>query len=184
MRLVIDTLFSCAEPFAPYPDSMPAHAVPGIFGHVAGYLGVVEPQMRKALHIHFLVQLHGFSHPQDLITSGGLADIFRRIWHFVASICFRSVEGFAAYLGEPAAMEALREKPLLPITPKQRGMIGANRTAASIAAQKRARRSASEPPASAADRSVRHSVPNIYADATKSSGEFAAFAVGEVNAGT
>ena len=74
VRLVIETLFSCAEPFVPYPDGIPAHCIPGVFGHLAGYLGVVEPQMRKALHVLFLLQLHGFSHPSDLITSGRIGD--------------------------------------------------------------------------------------------------------------
>ena len=96
VRLVIETLVGCTKPGAPFPDGIPARVVPGVFGHVSGYLGVVEPQMRKALHIHMLIQLHGFSHPADLVTSGTLAAVFCRIWHFVASICFRSVEALGS----------------------------------------------------------------------------------------
>ena len=120
VKLVIDALLGCGKPFTSYADGIPAHAVPGIFGHISGYLGVVEPQMRKALHIHMLVQLLGFAHPEDLITSGSLASVFRRVWHYVASICFKSVEGFAAYLGDDAATQALKNQPLVPLTPKQR----------------------------------------------------------------
>eukprot|EP00973_Karenia_brevis_P049594 6881994-Karenia_brevis.AAC.1 len=111
--------------------------------------------MRKALHIHMLVQLHGFSHPSDLITSGKLADVFRRIWFFVASICFRSVEGFGSYLNERAAMDVLKVKPLLPVNTKQKNLIGENRAHEAIAAQKKAREVTTYHPATDEDRLVR-----------------------------
>ena len=41
----------CKKEFA-RSDYLPTHTASGIVGHVAGYSGVVEPQMRKALHIH------------------------------------------------------------------------------------------------------------------------------------
>ena len=63
------------RPGDPYPDSFPAHIVPGVFGHIAGYLGVVEPQMRKALHIHMLIQLLGFSHPEDIFRENVLPEV-------------------------------------------------------------------------------------------------------------
>ena len=65
------------------------------------------------LHMHVLIQLHGFAHPEDLFGRRTLTDTVRRVWHFVASICFRSTEAFAAYLGEDAAMDALQVQPLL-----------------------------------------------------------------------
>ena len=80
--------------------------------------------MRKALHLHMLIQLLGFSHPRDLFADGNFVERFRNMWYFVASICFRSTEAFAAYTAEPAASDALRHEALLPITPKQRGMLG------------------------------------------------------------
>ena len=124
VRLVIKLLFNCADKPGVNRDNIAAGEVPGAFGHVRAYLGVVEPQMRKALHIHMLVQLLGFAHPDDIIGSEVLPVVFRRVWYDVASICFRSPEAFAQYLTEPAAMEALREQPFLPLTKKQRGMIG------------------------------------------------------------
>ena len=139
VRLVIDTLFNCSAPGHCFPDNVPARAEPGVFGYVGGYLGVVEPQMRKALHMHMLVQLHGFGHPMDLFTTGRLIDTFRRVWSFVASVCFRSTEAFADYTGEKAAMEALQRQPLIPVTPKQRGMLGETRARAAMEAQLRAR---------------------------------------------
>jgi len=55
VRLVLRTLFNCADKPGSAPDNIPANALPGILGHVRAYLGVVEPQMRKALHIHMLI---------------------------------------------------------------------------------------------------------------------------------
>ena len=139
VRLVLEHLFHCAHPGCPYPDGLPTKTEPGIFGHVAGYLGVVEPQMRKMLHLHMLIQLHGFSHPEDLFADGSFVDRFRKLWYFVASITFRSTEAYAVYTGEPSALEALSSEPLLSITPKQRSMIGNQRAEESIRAQLRAR---------------------------------------------
>ena len=109
-------LFNCASPREPFPDGVPARDSPGVFGHVAGYLGVVEPQMRKALHIHMLVQLLGFAHPADLFAHGRIQDAVRKCWYFAASICFRSTEAFAQYLNEPEAVRVLRAEPLLSLT--------------------------------------------------------------------
>ena len=50
VRVVIDSLYNCVKPGKPYADCLPCREEPGIFGMIAGYLGVVEPQMRKALH--------------------------------------------------------------------------------------------------------------------------------------
>jgi hypothetical protein len=139
VRLVIRTLFHCADKPGTSADAIPAQETPGVFGHVRAYFGVVEPQMRKALHIHMLIQLLGFAHPQDILGKNGVPDTFRRLWHYVASVCFRSTEAFATYLHEPAATEQLATLPLLPLTPKQRGMIGDARVHATLKAQLEAR---------------------------------------------
>ena len=139
VRLVISELFNCADKPGQHVDNIPANGEPGVFGHVRAYLGAVEPQMRKALHIHMLIQLLGFAHPDDLFARGTLVETFKRVWYFVASVSFRSTEAFAAYLQCDSAMEQLQKQPLLPLTPKQRGMIGENRTRASVTAQLRGR---------------------------------------------
>ena len=124
VRLVIRTLFNCDDKPGQCPDSVASKDVPGVFGHVRAYYGVVEPQMRKALHIHMLVQILGFSHPEDILGEAVLPEVFRRLWYYVASVSFRSSEAFADYLGEEAATAALARAPLLPLTKKQRDMIG------------------------------------------------------------
>ena len=101
VRLVIRCLFNCEVKPGVALDSIAAHAAPGIFGYVKAFLGVVEPQMRKALHLHMLIQILGFSHPEDLFRDDFLPDVFRRLWYYVASICFRSTESFADYLRAP-----------------------------------------------------------------------------------
>ena len=120
-------MFNCAPPQQCFADALPTRTEPGVFGHIAGYLGAVEPQMRKALHIHMLIQLLGFAHPQDLFGSDVLPDTFKRLWYYVASICFRSTEAFAVYVNEDTAMEKLASLPLLPLSKKQRGIIGETR---------------------------------------------------------
>ena len=139
VRLVISELFNCADEPGLHADNIPARGVPGVFGHVRAYLGAVEPQMRKALHIHMLVQLLGFAHPDDLLSRGTLAETFKRVWYFVASICFRSTEAFANYLSSNSAMEELQQLPLLPLSQKQRGMVGEERIRATVTAQLRGR---------------------------------------------
>ena len=53
-----------------------------------------------------LIQLVGFSHPDDLFRDNGFSDVVKRLWYFVASVCFRSTEAFAGYLHVEDAMHA------------------------------------------------------------------------------
>ena len=71
-----------------------------------------------------LLQVLGFTNPRQLFASGNFRDIFRRVWSYFASVCFTSQEGFAVHLRCPEAMAALREAPLMPVTPKQRSAMG------------------------------------------------------------
>ena len=72
VKLVIRTLFNCADVPGGSADSIAAQHCPGVFGYVRAFFGVVEPQMRKALHTHMLIYLLGFSHPEDLFASNVL----------------------------------------------------------------------------------------------------------------
>ena len=46
VRLVIETLFNCAQPGAPHPDGVAANTLPGIFGHrrLLGRCGTTDAQ--------------------------------------------------------------------------------------------------------------------------------------------
>ncbi len=167
VKLVLAFLFNCSNTPGKSVDGIAAHDTPGIFGHVRAYMGIVEPQMRKALHIHMLVQLLGFSHPEDLFNGDLLPELFRRLWLYVASICFRSTEAFADYLAVPSAMEAFQNEVLLPLTQKQRGMIGESRTQETLQAQLKARGQtdllshATKPAGMSYVSSAAHSDPNV-----------------------
>ena len=184
VRLVIRTLFNCDDKPGLSSDSIPAKAQSGVFGHVRAYFGVVEPQMRKALHLHMLIQLLGFSHPQDLLGTNIIPDTFRRLWYFVASISFRSTEAFATFTNEDAATNRLASLPLLPLTKKQRGMIGEARVRESFKAQMAARgitimpESRKEPPQRLCFTS------NMHGDNTLDASTWAANAIEEVAGST
>ena len=180
VRLTIEALFNCVPPGKTYPDGLPSHTEPGVFGHVAAYLGVVEPQMRKALHIHMLIQLLGFAHPEDIFGSGRLQDVFRRFWYFAASICFRSSEAFGVYMHEATAQAVLAQEPLLPITKKQRDMIGQAQAQASIAAQCDARGLTKPPEGQPRMMPKSFFISETYGDATLSSAAWSSAAMRDV----
>ena len=140
--------------------------------------------MRKTLHMHMLIQLHGFAHPEDLFGQRTLIDTFRRVWHFIASICFRSTEAFAAYLGEDAAMEALQVQPLLSLTEKQRGMIGEARAREAIQAQLQARGMSVAPRVQPLRPPLVYYTPTMLASSQANSSAWARFAAVDVLAGT
>ena len=146
VRLVIRTLFNCTDsPEALRADGIAANDTPGIFGHVRAFLGVVEEQMRKALHIHMLVQILGFAHPEDIFRDDMLPTVFRRLYWYQASVLFRSTEAFANYTNTSAGPEKLRQQPLMVLTKGQRVKVGGARVQQSNAAQMRGR-GMSEPP--------------------------------------
>ena len=65
--------------------------------------------------------------------------MFRRIWAYVASITFRSLEGFARYLGTGAASGTLRELPLMQLENSEQLLLGAQKVDESVQAQLTAR---------------------------------------------
>ena len=140
--------------------------------------------MRKALHIHMLIQLLGFGHPSDIFGSDLLPNIFRRLWYFIASICFRSTESFARYMQVDAAMTAVQKEPLLPLTKKQRGMIGEVRSMASEKAQLSARGLAELPSERPMYTPMSYSASEIHKDAGVCEHVWAAGCVKQVAAST
>ena len=90
-RRTLTALFNVAEPANLKPqrqhvDGIPARCEPGLLGYVAGYLGIVEPQMRLTEHLHMLVQILGFTSPRQLFANGTFQDTFRRVWSYFASV--------------------------------------------------------------------------------------------------
>ena len=122
-----------------------------MFNYISGYIGVVEPQMRFTEHLHALVQILGYSHPEEFFRSGTFVDMFRRMWAFAASICFTSQEALADQCGTYAAKNALSTAPVIPLSRKQRSMLGPERAQETMDAQNRARTTLLDVPRDATD---------------------------------
>ena len=116
-----------------------ARCEPGLLAYIAGYLGIVEPQMRMTEHLHMMIQILGLSHPRQFFRSGHFVDLFRRVWSYFASICFTSQEAFATSFGSTDAVATLRNAPLMPVKPKQREHLGVARAEECAASQQEAR---------------------------------------------
>jgi hypothetical protein len=119
-RFTIEVLFNCASSATVKPrkqnsDGMPSRSEPGMYGYVAGYVSFVEPQMRWTEHIHMLLQLLGLSSPLDFLRDGEFVHTLCEKSAFIASIVFKSQEGFAAYLGTPSAMATSQQRPFVEV---------------------------------------------------------------------
>ena len=71
MEPTIDTLMNCSppankKPQAQHLDLIASNTEPGVWQHVAAYFGVVETTKTLREHLHMLVHLLGFAHPEDL----------------------------------------------------------------------------------------------------------------------
>ena len=100
---VLQILFSCApaatvNSAAIHTDGIAARCEPGLANLVLSYLGIVEPQMRKAEHIHALLQVLGFSNPRQFFLGGDFLHMFKQVWSYVASVSFTSQEHTADIL--------------------------------------------------------------------------------------
>ena len=109
VHLVMRTLFNVAPSDKTLPpDGIAGDEQGGIAGIVTSYAGVVESQLRTALHFHFLTTILGFRHPEDFLRkmTDNFSDAVNAIWKWIACLEFHSVEAFAAYCdhGPPASM--------------------------------------------------------------------------------
>ena len=71
MERTIDTLMNCSLPANKKPgqqhlDLIAAKTEPGMWQHVGAYFGVVETTKALREHLHMLVHLVGFRHPEDI----------------------------------------------------------------------------------------------------------------------
>ena len=100
-------------------DGVAADVVPGIYGHISGATAVAEPQLRKALHLHALLQAVGYDDPAQLFDTDDFERMFARVWRFNASSYFCAPEAFALFCGTRAAETAMSETPAVAFTAKQ-----------------------------------------------------------------
>ena len=113
-----------------------------------------------------------------------LPDTFRRFWYFVASVCFRSTEGLAVYLNEDAAVQKLATLPLLPLSQKQRGMIGEARVRESFQAQKSARGISEAAEFRMERQQSLHFCSNVHSNSTRPASTWATHIVQDVASAT
>ena len=142
VQLVITVLLNCTiDPKKLHPDGVASGDMPGVFDYISSICGVVEPQMRRALHLHALISSLGFSTPEDLRSklTADFDAVVLRMWKWITSVQFTSPEAYAVYLNEDSAMQALKTAPLVPFTEKQVNMIGPKRVLESTRAQLQAR---------------------------------------------
>ena len=142
VTLVITALLNCTiDPKKLHPDGIASGDLPGVLDHLSSFCGVVEPQMRKALHLHALLSALGFSTPEDLrsMFTADFDAAVKKLWKYIASLQFTSPEAYAVFLNEESAMQALRIAPLVPYGKKQLDMIGPKRALDSNRAQLEAR---------------------------------------------
>ena len=142
IRLIIRYLFGCS--FSPKDlsaDGVAGAEPEGCFGVTSCWAAVVEPQMRKSLHLHGLTNLIGFRTPERLRQKfeNGFDETVKKLWLWVASIHFESIEAFADACDVESATAELQKAPLIPITRKQKLLVGKDRARTSMLAQLHAR---------------------------------------------
>ena len=127
VRMTMELLFNSTRPVhkgAP-PKGLPLDGFacqtnPGCAGFLSWYMGVVEPQLRKALHLHALLGVVGCRDLETLLLGSDIATTFVSVWQNVASVCFRSPEAFAAHCHSDAALQQLSTEELIPLTKTQK----------------------------------------------------------------
>ena len=129
-------------------------------------MGVTEPQLRKSLHLHALMGLLGCRDLEELLLRADLARTFVQIWQYVASVCFRSPEAFAAHCGSEEAMTALASEPLIPLKEAQKEVLSGDYARACITSQLEARGLSSDakPPSTAGERPFESLAPRWLQD--------------------
>ena len=146
----LDTLLHCVDSGGYRVRSLPldlnaCKTEPGAWGHISAFFGAVECTKRLREHAHFLVHLVGYQHPAQLFAESAFETRFRQLWQATASIVHHGQEHFAATAHPSAGLIALRSAPLLPVSPKQRDLLGPR--ANDVAAQQLEARGAAVPTA-------------------------------------
>ena len=149
LERVLDVLLNCSKASRKpslhlSADLIASKTEPGIFGHVSGYYAVVETTQNMREHMHALIHILGFHHPEDLFDRPDFHSTFGSIWGYFASVAFASPEGFARYTGSAAAMSAVNHSPVVPVTPKQWQLLGSHLAADVVARQKNVRSAADQ----------------------------------------
>lgn len=80
MERTVDTLLNCSPPanaknVSRHLDLIAANTEPGVWQHIAAYYGVIETTKTLREHLHMLVHLVGFAHPEDIFKESSTHNI-------------------------------------------------------------------------------------------------------------
>ena len=107
----LTTILGCASSAATLSsDGLASTSGGGIFGPIAAYFGVTEPQLRGSLHLHMLVHVYGFSDIDALLRTfqANLPLLQRVLLQWADSLCQASLESLPSVLGVPEAAATFR----------------------------------------------------------------------------
>ncbi len=184
--LVIRHLLGCADsPATLHADGIAASEIEGFFGFVSSFAGVVEPQLRKALRLHMLVNLLGirdFARFKRLLQEDFHATV-RKLWLWIASVQHVSPEAYAHQLAGNDGRAVLSSMPLMQITKRQRDLLGNGRAEESIAAQKHARGMDAAAVAATAKTKFAPFMPGFYKQPTMQTTDWATASIKDTYAG-
>ena len=118
-HLHVNTFLSTLLKVVPSAQQLPTDGIAsidgqGIFGPLSAAFGVIEPQQRGSLHIHFLLFCYGFQDPHVLVQNfaAQLPLLEERLWAWINSIVVTSFEAIPPMFDLPrSTLENLRPLP-------------------------------------------------------------------------
>ena len=121
-----EILLGCTwDPEMLHIDGIAASGKLGVLTFLSAFFAAIEPQMRGSLHLHCLLHLLGFSSPQALLDKflNLLPLPEARLWVWVKSICFTSIEAIPPFLGVSEHRGMLQSLQPLPYSRNQLEML-------------------------------------------------------------
>ena len=116
VKLFLVHLLGCNFNAVP-ADGVASSNAGGVFGPVAGYYGVTEPQLRGSLRVHLLVHLYAFSSPEAMLAQlqDNLPLLAEQLLRWASSLMAASLEGVATNIttdeGAQAILSSLQPLP-------------------------------------------------------------------------
>ena len=110
----------------PSIDGVASRLGAGIFGPIAAFYGVTEPQLRGSLHVHLLLRLYAFTTPAAFLASvqQSLPDLCEALLSWTASVLATSLESLPRILRVPTVASTFSHLQPLPFSRRHRDVLG------------------------------------------------------------
>ena len=110
----------------PSIDGVASRLGAGIFGPIAAFYGVTEPQLRGSLHVHLLLRLYAFTTPAAFLASvqQSLPDLCEALLSWTASVLATSLESLPRILRVPTVASTFSHLQPLPFPRRHRDVLG------------------------------------------------------------